>query len=61
VVASFGLNYMALLQMALFPLFAFVSVIAFEAKKKMPARNAGTLQIPQIPAQGYLPPLSEAR
>jgi hypothetical protein len=61
VVASFGINYMALLQMALFPLFAFVSVIAFEANKKMPARNLKTLQIPRIGAQGYLPPLSEAK
>jgi len=54
VVASFGFNYMALLQMALFPLFSFVSVVAFEAKKKMPVRNARTLQMPPIPAQGYL-------
>ena len=60
VVASFGLNYMALLQMALFPLFAFVSVVAFEAKR-LPAREARTLHIPQVAAQGYLPPLSEAR
>jgi hypothetical protein len=58
VVSSFGINYMALMQMALFPLFSFVSVVAFEAKK-MPVRAAQTLQIPQIAAQGHLP-LSEA-
>jgi hypothetical protein len=47
--------------MALFPLFAFVSVVAFEAKKKIPVRAARTLQIQRIAAQGYLPPLSEAK
>lgn len=60
VVASFGINYMALLQMALFPLFAFVSVVAFEAKK-IPARKAQALQMPPFAATGYLPPLREVR
>jgi len=59
VVASFGINYMALMQMALFPLFAFVSVVAFETKK-IPARKAKALQMPRIAATGYLP-LGKAR
>jgi len=53
VVASFGLNYMAFLQMALFPLFSFVSVVAFPAKK-VSARDVEAFKLPQIAAQGQL-------
>lgn len=60
VVASFGISYMALLQMALFPLFTFVSVVASEAKK-IPVREARTLKMPRLAARGFLPPLSEAK
>jgi hypothetical protein len=59
VVASFGINYMALLQMALFPLFAFVSVVAIEAQQAA-AREARALKVPRFAPQGYFP-VSEAR
>ncbi len=54
VVSSFGINYMALLQMALFPILAFVSIVAMDA-------HAATVVVPQpsekpqLIGRGYFP------
>jgi hypothetical protein len=59
VVASFGISYMALLEMALFPLLAFVSVVAFGAHE-VTVQDVETSENPQFAARNYLP-LREAR
>jgi hypothetical protein len=59
VVASFGIGYMAVLDMALFPILVFVSVVAIAAQKAT-VPVAQPSEKPQLAARGYLP-LREAR
>jgi hypothetical protein len=59
VVASFGINYMALLQMALFPILAFASVVALDAQRAtVPVPQPS--EEPQFVGRTYMP-IGEAR
>jgi len=59
VVASFGINYMALLQMALFPILAFASVVALDAQRAtVPVSQPS--EEPQFVGRAYMP-IGEAR
>jgi len=58
-VASFGINYMALLQMALFPILAFASVVALDAQRAtVPVSQPS--EEPQFVGRAYMP-IGEAR
>jgi hypothetical protein len=59
VVASFGIGYMDLLDMALFSILVIVSVVAFQAQE-VTVKDVQTSEKPQIAARGYSP-LGEAR
>jgi hypothetical protein len=59
VVASFGINYMALLQMALFPILVFASVVALDAQKATVKEVEPSEKLHLVP-QGYIP-IGEAR
>jgi hypothetical protein len=59
VVASFGINYMALLQMALFPILVFASVVALDAQRAtVPVPQPS--EEPQFVGRAYMP-VGEAR
>lgn len=64
VVAAFGINYMALLLMLLFPLLTYVSIAAFKVRQDMvrsvEARDQEQFRAARTPAGVYLP-LSKAR
>jgi hypothetical protein len=63
VVASFGINYMAILQTLLFTLLACTSVAVFEARKAMvpAAPTPDSLQFVRSPGAGNCLPLGETR